>query len=364
MAKEKTVALLFGGESPEHEVSIQSAAKVASGLQALPGVKPVPVYVSKKGKWHWSRPSSSISAEDLVLAVTKEDGQARHYQPGGLDFAQALLHLTVDEYATILIMIHGSNGEDGRLQGAFELAGLRYTGSGSAASALALDKPRCQAVLAARGLPVPPFRTLDARSIADPVAMMDVMDSIGFPCVVKPALGGSSVGVSIVSDGNRLGEALRKALEFGSVVHVEKFLNGQEFTCAVLARSQPEALPVIEIFPPEGRFFDYEAKYVAGVSREVCPAKIDSALAEKIQNLAVETHRAIGCEGFSRVDFICENGQPRILEINTIPGMTATSLVPQAAAAAGISFSQLVGIIVDHSLSRGASAPAPAHRDA
>lgn len=359
MTQPRTVAVLFGGASPEHEVSIQSAAKVASAIEATGDYKPVPIYITRKGKWHWSRASAATPAESLVLAVENEAEFPRLY-PSGLDFPQALLHLTVDEYATIVIMIHGPQGEDGRLQGAFELAGLPYTGSGSAASSLALDKPRTQAVLAARGLPVPEFRTLDRRSLLNPNTVMELMDNIGFPCVVKPAAQGSSVGVTIVSDGHRIADALRKAFEHGEIVLVEKFIQGREFTCGVLDRAEPEALPVIEIMPPEGRFFDYDAKYTPGVSREICPAQIDADLTKKIQTLAVAAHQAIGCRGFSRTDFMCgADGIPRILEINTIPGMTGTSLVPQAAAAAGIDFPNLMRIIIEQSAAKKSGAEEP-----
>ncbi len=379
----RRIAVLFGGESPEHEVSIASASMVADALARLAGVTPVPVYITREGKWHWSRPArpqrptspmsltseparpshpaGAISPRDVVLAAREPESLARLYEPGGLHFAQALIHLTVDEFDTIAIVLHGANGEDGRLQGALELAGLPFTGSGSAASALAMDKPRCQAYLKARGLAVPEFLAVDRASLIDPATTIQILDTIGIPCVVKPAGAGSSVGVTIVTSEDALGGALRAAFEFGETVMIERYIRGREFTCAVLEASDlgagepaawvPQALPIIEIFPPEGRFFDYDAKYTPGESREVCPAQIDDALAETIGRLAIATHRAVGCRGFSRVDFIYpeaddENRDPLILEINTIPGMTETSLVPQSAAAAGIGFPELMDIII------------------
>lgn len=416
--KRRRIAVLFGGESPEHEVSIASASMVADALARLAGVVPVPVYITREGVWHWPRPTGpkkqmspatrsgdpadAVSARDVVLAALEPESRARHYEPGGLHFAQALIHLTVDEFDTIAIVLHGANGEDGRLQGALELAGLPFTGSGSAASALAMDKPRCQAYLKARGLPVPEFVAVDRASLIDPATTIEILDTIGVPCVVKPANGGSSVGVTIVTSEDALGPALRAAFEFDETVMIEKFISGREFTCTVLEAGEPagpsrwdapgtgdsgagqpageaaarvpqarvpaawvpqawmpKALPIIEIFPPEGRFFDYDAKYTPGESREVCPAQIDDALAETISRLAIATHMAVGCRGFSRVDFIWpdasadagaekvdENRDPLILEINTIPGMTETSLVPQSAAAAGIDFPELMDIII------------------
>ncbi|MBI1784385.1 D-alanine--D-alanine ligase, partial [Candidatus Sumerlaeota bacterium] len=306
----------------------------------------------QSGKWHWARTAEKMPTEKLVLAVNDAAEFQKHYQPGGLDFAQALLHLIVDEFSTVMIIIHGANGEDGRLQGAFELAGIRYTGSGSAASALAMDKTRCQAFLAARGLPVPPFMPILREAQCEGKAAGRILEEIGIPCVIKPSLCGSSVGVTIVREEAQLVPALRSAFEYGPNVQVEKFIAGREFTCGVLDMEKTTALPVTEIIISKTAFFDYEAKYTPGMTREVTPAEIAPALASQIQALAVEAHRSVGCEGFSRVDFMCDETGPKILEINTIPGMTETSLLPQAAAAIGIGMPQLINLIVEHSIGR------------
>jgi D-alanine-D-alanine ligase len=168
--------------------------------------------------------------------------------------------------------------------------------------------------------------------------------------VIKPSRGGSSVGISIVSKEEELLPALERALEIDDELMAERFIKGREFTCGLLEREgELIALPVTEIIPPEGRFFDYEAKYAAGVSREVTPAQIPPALAVKIQTLARAAHRALGCRGFSRVDLMADveaGTGPFILEVNTIPGMTATSLLPQAAAAQGIAFPELLSLML------------------
>nr|AIA18053.1 D-alanine--D-alanine ligase [uncultured bacterium] len=349
---QRKVALLFGGESPEHEISILSASKVGAALDQLIGTQTIPIYVTKTGMWHWSRPSGDIPSEELIQAVTNDEAFARNYSPSGISFAQALLHLSVDEFATVLIIMHGANGEDGRLQGAFELAGICYTGSGSAASALAMDKSRCQAYLEARGLPIPKFMPLPRGAYSDADAVGIVANEIGLPCVVKPSGCGSSVGVTIVRDREQLDAALKMAFEYGELVQVEEFIQGREFTCGVLDSGKTTALPVTEIIVPKATFFDYKAKYTPGVTREVTPAEIDAALARRIQELAVEAHRAVGCEGFSRVDFMADADGPKILEINTIPGMTQTSLLPQAAVVAGIQMPELMNIIIEHSIRR------------
>ncbi len=363
MKPERNVALLFGGQSPEHEISIKSASKVGAAMDQLRGTRARPIYISKSGKWHWSHAVAGIPTEELVLSVSDGESCVRRYHPGGLEFGQALLHLTIDEFATVMIILHGANGEDGRLQGALELAGIRYTGSGSAASALAMDKTRCQSYLAARGLPVPKFIPLDRAASGELGAARRVLEELGLPCVIKPSLGGSSVGVGMARTAEELNRALSLAFEFGPTVQAEQFIAGREFTCGVLDVGQATALPVTEIIVSRGGFFDYEAKYTPGMTREVTPAEISSELTARIQSLAVEAHRAVGCEGFSRVDFLCDEQGPKILEINTIPGMTETSLLPQAAAVAGISMPELVNLIIEHSIRRnpavcGAGVPA------
>ena len=338
----RAVALLFGGESSEHEVSISSAAQVAAALDLLQGTRTVPVYVTKEGKWQWSRPAPGISAADLVRATRNPEDLTRHYQPNCLEFAQGLFHLTVDNFESVFIALHGTNGEDGRLQGALDLAGIRYTGSGPAASALAFDKPRCQSLLAGLGMPIPRFVALDRRISPEELAPEAIASQVGLPCVIKPALGGSSVGVSIVEKPEQFAAALASAFEHGPIIHAEKFIQGREFTCGVIEGDRAEALPVTEIIPPEGRFFDYEAKYEAGVSTEITPAEIEDSVAKKVQSLTLEVHKAIGCDGFSRVDFMLDGEDLMILEINTIPGLTETSLLPQGLAAAGIELSDFV----------------------
>jgi D-alanine-D-alanine ligase len=359
------VALLFGGVSPEHDVSILSASQVADGLRALAERRPLAVravYINHDGRFVWEpgarrtrilddatpahagQGSDNPTAEDLRGCARWELEGSR---PGTdvLPFQPALVRLTEERYDAVLLILHGPGGEDGRLQAAFDLARIPYTGSGAHASALALNKPHCQAVLNAAGLPIASSLLIGPDGV-DPAR---AIETIGLPCVVKPANGGSSVGVTIVHDAEKLAEALELALEVDDAALVEKFVAGRELTCGVLELDgAPTPLPVTEIIPPEGRFFDYDAKYVAGESREVTPAQLEPAVTAEIQRLARLAHLAIGCRGFSRVDFIlAANGRPVVLEVNTIPGMTATSLLPQAAAVHGIDFPALLGLMID-----------------
>lgn len=347
---QRKIAVLFGGESPEHEVSISSGINVAAGLERTADYRVIPIYISRKGEWHWPHELGEFSAEKRARGVQGGGDLLPYFDPKGLGFARALARIESEAFDTCFIALHGVNGEDGRLQGALELAEIRYTGSGGAASALAMDKPRCQAYLGSLSIPIPKFITLLRDQFTDAEVNQLIMQKFGLPCVVKPALGGSSVGVTIVHDALGLRDALRTAFEFGSAVHVEQFIHGREFTCGVIDQDVPLPLPITEIIPPEGRFFDYEAKYTAGVTQEVTPARISDSFTRRLQRLAVEVHRAVGCEGYSRVDFRADKEGPKVLEINTLPGLTDTSLMPQGARAAGLLFPKLVHLIVERSI--------------
>lgn len=357
MTTKPNIALVYGGASPEHDVSIASATECARAMETGGGFNPLPVYVTREGRWRWLRTDDAAEFACARAVRAAADAPVSGEETG---FARALARLSDSDIAAVMIMIHGAGGEDGRLQSALELAGIPFTGSGAAASALAIDKARCQTWFARRGLPVSEFQILRGPEIRDPARVAGVIGGIGIPCVVKPAECGSSVGVTIVREESALEGALAAAARHSAFILVEKFLAGREFTCGVLdraetgtgagARSVPRPLPVTEIIPPADRFFDYEAKYTPGLTREVTPAGIDADLTARIQSLALRAHTEAGCRGFSRTDFIVTADGPRILEINTIPGMTGTSLLPQAAAAEGIAMPALVEAIIGSAL--------------
>jgi D-alanine-D-alanine ligase len=198
------------------------------------------------------------------------------------------------------------------------------------------------------GLPVPPYLALKHSDTADPA---DIAARLGLPVVIKPVQGGSSVGMSIVRSEKDLPGAIQKAFAYDTAVLVEAYIDGIEITGGVLGNSAPEALPLIEIIPDKDHeFFDYEAKYTAGVTQEICPARIDEDLTEKARTYAVTAHEVLGCRGYSRTDLMLKGRDLFVLETNTIPGMTATSLFPQAAAAAGLPFGQLLDRLIELSL--------------
>ncbi len=293
------VAVLCGGISDERPVSLTSGEQVHKAL-------------SGKG-----------IAADLI---DTQDGRA------------ALLRLIEGGYDVAFIALHGKGGEDGTIQGALETLGIPYTGSGVAASAVAMDKSRSKASYGLVGLPCAASVTLASQ---DDMSVEQIVEAVGAKCVVKPCGDGSSVGMSIVHDPAELPHALEVAFACGQSVMVESYVSGTEVTVAVLGNDDPQALPVIEIVP-HAEFYDFEVKYSANGAEHIIPARLDPEVYERVQAAAVLAHKALGCRGVSRSDFIVsQDGTPVILETNTIPGMTPTSLLPDAASKAGMDFGQV-----------------------
>jgi D-alanine-D-alanine ligase len=245
----------------------------------------------------------------------------------------------------VLIALHGTWGEDGRIQGLLDTLGIPYTGSGVLASALAMDKVMAKTVLAASGLDVPRGAVVGAADGAD----LERGKAVGLPVFVKPVASGSSVGASIVRRAEDLAPALALALRYDERAMVEEYLTGTELTVAVIGNDELVPLPVIEIVTPR-EFFDYKAKYDAGASEEIVPARIPADVARRAQDIAIRAHQVIGCRGMSRTDFVWSGERMVTLEVNTIPGMTANSLLPKAAMAAGIGFGDLLTRLIGWAL--------------
>jgi D-alanine-D-alanine ligase len=287
------VAVLFGGRSAEREVSLKSGAAVLHALLR-----------------------SGVDAHPFDPAV------------------QNLQALVDDGFDRVFIALHGRFGEDGTVQGALELLGIPYTGSGVMASALGMDKWRCKLVWQAGGLPIPDYALLDERSDWEGVVRL-----LGLPLFVKPANEGSSVGISKVKAAAELPAAYRAAARYDKLVLAERFVGGGEYTVAILG---DQALPVIKI-EPANEFYDYDAKYLSDETRYLCPSGLSAEREAGMHGLAKQAFALIGGKGWGRVDFLMgENGKPYLLEANTSPGMTDHSLVPMAARQAGMSFDQLV----------------------
>jgi len=260
----------------------------------------------------------------------------------------ALLMSKAPELDAAFICLHGRGGEDGVLQGFLEQVGLPYQGSGVLASALAMNKQLSKLLFRQAGLDVAADVVVTRSDEVDP----DLLgERLGYPLMVKPLREGSSIGMSLVRDPSVLVNALEAAFSYDSHVLIEEYLNGVEITGAVLGNRRIRALPLVEIKPGQSHeFFDLIAKYTPGATEETCPARVSSPVTQRAQAAALKAHEALGCRGYSRVDmFVCGDAV-KVLEVNTIPGMTETSLYPQAAQAAGISFSKLLEILVDLSL--------------
>ncbi len=303
--KKLTVALLSGGISSEREVSLKSGRQVYEALD--------------KEKYNILRYDPKTDLSKLVADASRINAA--------------------------LIILHGPFGEDGTIQGLLDLLNIPYQGSGVLGSAIAMNKLAAKRLYEKAGLTVPPYVAVASQNPWDPTKWID---ALGLPLVVKPANAGSSVGVTIVRDPDRLKTALDAAFVHDATILLEQFIEGTELTGGVLGNETLEALPLIEIIPnPNFEFFDYTAKYTAGASQEICPARISGDLTEKAKSCAVKAHQALFCRGYSRTDMILKGTDIYVLETNTIPGMTATSLLPQAAAKAGITFGALLDRLID-----------------
>jgi D-alanine-D-alanine ligase len=305
MTKKLRVALLAGGKSGEREVSL-------------------------------------VGARGVLTALDKEKYDVRPYDPA-IDLARLAEDAAGLDVAFILL--HGPLGEDGSVQGFLDLLGLPYQGSGVLGSAMAMNKNLAKILYKQAGLWVADWQMASRRDIDNPQGLSA---KLLFPLVVKPVGQGSSLGMSIAHDNNELAAGLKLAFGYDSEVMVEEFIRGREITGGVLGNNDLQALPLVEIIPgKEYPFFDYEAKYKAGASREICPADFPEEITRKAQDYALRAHRALHLRGYSRTDMIVsEHGEVFVIETNTIPGMTPTSLLPQAAQAVGYSFSQLLDLLI------------------
>ncbi len=318
------VAVLFGGTSSERDVSLASGAQVVKNLRER-GHEVVCVDTAKgvlTGAEEQRWLASGVGVEpppNEELALMKTDASALTRAPETSD---------VDVF---FLALHGGTGEDGTLQALLDLAGVAYTGSGHLASAAAMDKDISKRLFCMAGVPTPEWLMV-------PVSPAEIEAKLGYPVVVKPTMQGSTVGLSVVKRPADLDAALALAAKYGGEIMVEQFIPGRELTCGVLGG---EALVPGEIFPA-GEIFDYQSKYQKGGAKEVFPADLSEELTAEVRRLSLLVHRALKLTGYSRSDFrLDEAGRLWCLEVNTLPGMTATSLLPQSAGALGIGFAEL-----------------------
>jgi len=320
------IAVLFGGTSEERDVSIASAAQIIPALRTLGHeVFAVDTATGRLAPTDEQRlfVSGVAPQPPSTMAMEQVRGRAIAFAPSASDIRSA---------DVVFLALHGGAGEDGRLQAMLDLAGLAYTGSNHIASAAAMDKDLSKRLFRSAGVPTADWKMA-------PVTVAEIESTFGWPVVVKPSKQGSTVGLTVVRKAADLAAAITLAASFDDEVMVEKFIAGREFTVGVLDGAP---LPVGEIIPP-GEVFDYQAKYQVGGAREVFPADLPAAEAAQLQEYAIRAHRVLKLGAYSRIDFRRDsNGGFWCLEANSLPGMTATSLLPQAAKVAGIDFPELL----------------------
>ena len=303
--KNQVVAVVMGGPSAEREVSLNTGAAIASAL----------------------REAGYTNVVELDLD--------QH------NFAAQLAECKAE---VVFNAVHGLYGEDGRLQTLLEICNMPYTGSGMVASVVCMDKVLTKRMLRDAGVPTPKCLILNS---GDADIKEQIMQTFTLPVVIKPASQGSSIGVEIVKEEAQLDEALASAFKYSRDILAEEFIAGKELTVAMMQKDgEVVALPVIHIAPHSGTY-DYHSKYTKGATEYICPADLDEKTTKKVQEIAKHAYRVLGCSGVARADVMLdEAGNGYVLEINTVPGMTATSLVPKAAAAVGMSFPELCDIIL------------------
>ncbi|HEY8641360.1 MAG TPA: D-alanine--D-alanine ligase [Candidatus Dormibacteraeota bacterium] len=283
----------------------------------------------------------------------REALESRGHQVDTVDLDQRTWDLLRDGgFECVFIALHGRLGEDGTVQGMCELLGLPYTGSGVLASALCIDKTRTNQLLAASGLPIPDFEEWEAVEGVDGGLVERLVRTYGLPLVVKPVREGSTIGLTIAKDADAAASGLVLAARYDRRVMVQRFVAGTEITVGVLATPDLQVLPTLEI-TYENETYDYDAKYTAGRSHHIIPARIPEAARRRAGVVAGEAFAVLGCEGFARVDLIVDSaGECWLLEVNTVPGLTELSLFPDAARAAGIDFPELCERLVRHAVER------------
>ena len=323
----KTIAIIAGGDSSEYEVSIKSAAEVNA---ALSHKYIVYVIVIRGVNWYW------------------EDAKGRYFNIDKNDFSLRTDDIKI-RFDAVFIAIHGTPGENGRIQGYFDMLGMRYTGCNAFCSALTFNKQACKLFLKEHDIPMAVGEFIRKGSEID---VSVLISKLGLPCFVKPNDSGSSFGVSKVKGKDELLPALEKAFKESDEALVEAFMNGREVACGVIkVKDKIQTLPVTEIIS-KNEFFDYEAKYTSGKSDEITPANLPKEITEEVQRLSAMICELLGCYGIVRVDFIIIDSKPFFLEINTVPGMTKESLIPQQAIAAGFSPGDLYSMVIEDVLNR------------
>lgn len=343
------IVLITGGPSAEREVSLSSGRSILKALrESGHQVKVIdPIYGNKKVNEEFIF-KNYVSRNSPSLESLKEIQKSSNR-----NILECINSNLFDNIDFVFLGVHGKFGEDGKIQTLLELRGINYTGSGIFSSALAMDKDISKTVLNSIGIATPDWIKIhrDGKLEVENINK-EILKTIGYPCVIKPNDEGSTVGLSIVQpdvEDVQLNKSIEHAFDYSEKVLAEQFIEGRELTVPVIGE---ETYPVIEIRPKDG-FYDYEHKYTKGLTDYFCPAELPPEIEKQVRENALRAHKALGCEVYSRVDFILDDKQNLYcLEVNTLPGMTETSLVPKSAVAKGINFNQLIEKLIELSLQK------------
>ncbi len=351
MAKLK-LGVIFGGMSREHEVSVNSARMIIKALNRKK-YDVVPIAISKKGHWLFGRKAQKYF--DVAKKACREEGgiNSSHLEKVGVDEEdyEGFVNLKKEDFDVILPIGHGSYMEDGKLQGMLDMLNIPYVFSGVSGSALAMNKYKAKLIAKDAGLDILEGRLLYKD---EQFNVSEIVSYLELPLVIKPNELGSSVGITVAKDKKQVSEGIKEAFELGNGVLVERYCKGRELTVSVFGNNPSEALPVVEIIPKVSDWFDYKAKYTKGGSGEICPAEIPTKIKNKVQKGAIRIFEALECSDLARADFIWSEKQNKVyfFEINSIPGMTATSLSPQAAKETRMEFGVFLDRLIEEALGK------------
>jgi D-alanine-D-alanine ligase len=354
MGRKSRVGILFGGRSAEHEVSLQSAKNIIDAID-LNKYEVVLIGIDKKGRWHLNEESRFLlPTSQSGLPELPESGDNLALVPGKQDEQLVTLsgQQTLGSLDVIFPVLHGPFGEDGTVQGLLKLANIAFVGAGVLGSAIGMDKDVMKRLLRDAGIPIARFVVANRYSSKE-IGFQYAQDQLGLPLFIKPANLGSSVGIHKVKSREEFERAIRDAFNYDNKILIEECIAGREIECSVLGNDNPIASLPGEILPRH-EFYSYEAKYLDenGALLEI-PAKLPSAISERVRQLAIKTFSVLGCEGMARVDFFLRNDDEIIVnEINTIPGFTRISMYPKLWEASGISYGDLIDKLIELAIER------------
>lgn len=342
------LAVIFGGQSLEHEVSLSSAMGVIEALDKNK-YNVAPIAITKKGDWligekgeKYIRRFKDLKGKENAIGIDDADSLISENDENIFDYFKK------DKADLVLPILHGPYGEDGKLQGMLDMISIPYAFSGVLTNSLAMNKAKAKIIVNDARVNVAGDLVVDKN-----YNLKNILKKIKFPVVIKPLELGSSVGISIAKNKDDLKKGIKDALSHSKEVVIEEYIKGREFTVTVIGNENPEVLAITEIIPVISEFYDYKAKYEEGGSKHVCPADLTSGIEKKIKENAIRAYKALGCNDLSRADFIWDEKEGiYFIEMNTIPGMTPTSLAPEAAKVAGMSFTELLDKLIKSALER------------